>query len=290
VTESLAGLRERRDFECRLTPSRALESLAEAEEFLRDRGMLTRTADSALPSLYGACHEEPYQQGGVGFASWPATKWSWFGELTERGHLCLAVHRGKNLLVSAETATLLDPICRAETARMRAADPGWRRLLDHLDATGPADIEDLRFELGLKRQELKALRYPLERCGVIVARSAAVTAGEGHGHTHTSELYRWDQAYPNATGPVRDGPAPGDLAQALADLVVAAVRAAVVAPEAEVRRWFSWPWYWPDTMVDDLVRSGRLRRVDGCVACRPALGPSRAGLTALPRARAWMRS
>ena len=177
--ESLAGLRERRDFECRLTPDRALESLDEAEEFLRDRGMLTRTADSGLPSLYGACHEEPYQPGGVGFGSWPATKWPWFGELTARGHLCVAVHRGKNLLAGPETAALLDPICRAETQRLRAADPGWRRLLDHLDAVGPSDIEDLRVELGLKRQELKALRSPLERCGAIVARSLAVTSGPG---------------------------------------------------------------------------------------------------------------
>ena len=46
--ESLAALRERRAYECRLTPGRALGSLDEAEGFLRDRGMLTRTTDSAL--------------------------------------------------------------------------------------------------------------------------------------------------------------------------------------------------------------------------------------------------
>ena len=36
----------------------------------------------------------------------------------------------------------------------------------------------------------------------------------------------------------------------------------MVAPEAGLRRWFSWQWYWTDTLIDDLVRSGRLRRVD----------------------------
>ncbi len=254
--ESLAELRERRAFECRLTPARALESMDEAEAFLRDRGMLTRTADSALPSLYEACHEEPYRPGSPGFATWPATKWPWFGELTVRGYLCVAVHRGKNLLVSGETAIALDPICRAETERMRAEDAGWRRLLDHLAKTGPSDIEDLRTELGLKRQELKALRSPLERCGAIVARSAEMTAGGEY--AHSSVLARWDQAY---TGP-RGG---ADSAGALGDLLVAAVRAAVVAPEPELRRWFSWQWYWTDTAVDDLVRAGRLRRVDGHV-------------------------
>ena len=30
--------------------------MEEAEAFLRDRGLLTRTADCALPSLYEACH------------------------------------------------------------------------------------------------------------------------------------------------------------------------------------------------------------------------------------------
>ena len=253
--ESLAELRERRAFECRLVPGRALRTLDEADAFLRDRGLLTRTTDCALPSLYEACHEDPYRPGRPGFATWPATKWPWFGELAGRGSVITAVHRGKNLLVSLETAALLDPICRAETERMRAADGGWRRLLDHLAAVGPSSIEDLRTELRLKRQELKALRSPLERCGVIVSRSMEVTGGAGE--ARSSVLARWDQAYP-AGGGAATGPE-----LALGDLVIAGVRAAVLAPEAEPRRWFSWMWYWTGTCIDDLVRGGRLRRVDG---------------------------
>jgi hypothetical protein len=255
--ESLAELLERRAFECRLTVDQALATSADAEAFLLDRGLLTRTADCALPSLYEACHEDPYKPGGLGFASWPATKWPWFGELAERGYLIAAVHRGKNLLVTPEVADLLDPICRAEIGRMRAADPGWRRLLDHLAAAGPASIDDLRVELRLKRQELNALRASLERCGAIIARSLQVTAGEGH--LHSSELIRWDQARP--------APSSGstDPRRALADLLAAGVRAAVVAPERELRRWFSWQWYWTDGLVDGLVGEGRLRRVAGHV-------------------------
>jgi hypothetical protein len=262
--ESLAAFRERRAYECRLTPGRALGSVDDAEEFLRDRGMLTRTADSALPSLYEACHEEPYKPGSPGFSTWPATKWPWFGDLTERGYLCLAVHRGKNLLVSQEGAALLDPICRAETDRMRADDDGWRRLLDHLARAGPSSPEDLRLELGLKRQELKALRAPLERCGTLLARPVTAPAGDGEGHEHSSELYCWDQAYQSD----RDAPRVSPEA-ALGDLVVAAVRAAVVAPEAQARRWFSWQWYWTDTLIGDLIGAGRVRRVDACLAAGP---------------------
>ena len=253
--ESLAELRDRRAFEGRLVPGRALRTLDEADAFLRDRGLLTRTTDCALPSLYEACHEDPYRPGRPGFATWPATKWPWFGELAGRGYLITAVHRGKNLLVSLETAALLDPICRAETERMRAAGGDWRRLLDHLAAVGPSSAEDLRTELRLKRQELKALRSPMERCGVIVSRSMEVTGGAGE--ERPSVLARWDQAYPAGGG------AATDPERALGDLVTAAVRAAVVAPETEPRRWFSWMWYWTGTCIDDLVRAGRLRRVDG---------------------------
>jgi hypothetical protein len=275
--ESLTELRERRAFQCRLTPDRALRSVEEAEAFLRDRGLLTRTADCALPSLHEACHEDPYKPGSPGFASWPATKWPWFGELAGRGYLVAAVHRGKNLLMTGEVARLLDPICRAEIERMRAADRGWGRLLDHLAAAGPSSIEDLRTELGLKRQELKALRAPLERCGAIISRSLQVTAGEGH--LHSSELARWDQACPGTGG------AGADPGRALADLIAAGVRASVVAPEPELRRWFSWPWYWTDTLVDDLIRDGRLRRVDGHVIAagqsRPGGGPERSAISAI---------
>jgi len=114
-------------------------------------------------------------------------------------------------------------------------------------------------ELDLKPKQLKSLRAPLERCGAIVARSLQVTAGEGH--AHSSELARWDQVY---SGAHEVSP------PSLADLVVAGVRAAVVSPEPELKRWFSWRWYWDDGLVDELVRAGRLRRVDGHVTAGEA--------------------
>lgn len=263
VVESVADLQRRREFECRLSPDRALDSLQEAEDFLRDRGLLTRTTDSSLPSLYEACHEDPYLPGSPGFATWPATKWPWFGELAELGYIVTAVHRGKNLIASADSARLLDPICRAEIARMRAADPGWARLLDHLADAGPSLAEDLVTELRMKRQEFKALRSPLERCGAVVARSVEVTAA--HGDLHGRQLARWDQVYRGAPD------ADADPVRALGDLVVAGVRAAVLAPERELRRWFSWNWYWTNTLLDDLISDGRLRSVgDGLIAVWPA--------------------
>jgi len=252
---SLRELEERRAFECRLTPDRALETLDDAEAFLLDRGLLTRTADSALPSLFEACHEEPYASDSPGFGQWPRTKFPWFGELGARGHLTLAVHRGKSLLVTDRVAGILDPICRAELARMEDADPAWAMLLRHLAEAGPSELDDLQTELALAPKELKQLRHPLERCGAIVARALVYEEP----HRHTSLLARWDQ--------VRPEPAGGDdPRRALGELLCAGVRAAVVAPEKELARWFSWRWYWDDSLVDALVADGRLVRVDGCVA------------------------
>ncbi len=252
---TLAELEERRAYECRLTPGRALETLDEAEEFLCDRGLLTRTADCALPSLFEACHEEPYARDRPGFGQWPATKFPWFGQVGARGHLTLAVHGGKSLLVTDRVAGLLDPICRAELERMKAADDGWARLLGHLADAGPSELADLQTELALTPKELKSLRSPLERCGAIVARPTVYEEP----HRHTSLLLRWDQAHPDRSGATNPR-------QALGDLLCAGVRAAVVAPEREVAGWFSWRWHWDGHLVDELVQAGRLVRVDGHLA------------------------
>ena len=258
TVESLTRLREQRAFLCRLSPGRALGSVEEADTFLQDRGLLTRTADCALPSLYEACHEDPVPAGQPWLRHMAGDQ---VAVVRRAGRSRPPDHRGaprKSLLISGAVARLLDPICRAEITRMGTADRGWGRLLDHLAAAGPSSIGDLRTELGLKRQELKALRAPLERCGAIVSRSLHVTAGQGH--QHSSELARWDQAYPGSGGGTGEDPV-----AALRDLIAAAVRAAVLAPETELRRWFSWQWYWADWLLDDLIGQGRLRRIDGHV-------------------------
>jgi hypothetical protein len=255
MPESLDELRRRRDRECRLTPDRALESIEEAGQFLQERGLLTRTADCALPSLYEACHEEPYQAGGRGFASWPATKWSWISELSESAAVhSLDIHRGKTILLSEQLLALADPICRAELARMEAEDPGWGRLLRHLAEAGPSVTDDVELELGLKGKELKQLRAPLQRCGALVARSVTLHAESGDGHLHRSELARWDQAYPAAA------PGPPDIVA----LIGAGLRAAVVAPDKDLIRWFSWRWLLPPDLADQLTERG--------LAARPAPG------------------
>jgi hypothetical protein len=238
----LPELLEERELACRLVPSLALETLDAAEAFLRERGLLTRTADSALPSLFGACHEEPYKPGSRGFGLWPRTKWPWAFELAERpGVHVLGVHRGKGLFVTEATAALVDPLARAELAR--AEDGGYgpeaALLLAHLAEAGPSLLEEVREETEL---DARRLRAKLEPVGVLVARPVFVDE-----HKNTSELSRWDQVFPVAAS-----------GGGLGELLVAGVRAAVVAPEDEARHWFSWPV--STALVDELVETGRAER------------------------------
>jgi hypothetical protein len=272
---TLEALERRREFLCRLVPDRALTSPEEAEEFLRERGMLTLMPDCSLPSLFGACHEEPYKAGGRGFASWPKTKWWWGGHLAGRsGVHSVHLHSGKGLFLTAETAALADPLCRAELAD---ADEGRRgpaaqRLTQHLAAAGPAAVDELKEELGVGTKELRAVRTGLERIGAIVAKDLRVETESG-GHRHTSELFRWDQIFPSPSS------GPGGLEE----LVVAGVEAAVVAPEREVRSWFSWRV--PPSAIDSLVEAGRLDRPapDLLSAAGTASGPARAARSPSPR-------
>ena len=96
--DALAELIERRDLELRLTPDRALETIDEAEEFLRDRGLLDPVGRlGAAEPLRGLPRGSVQARRPGGFGEWPATKWPWFGELADReGVYALKVHRGKH--------------------------------------------------------------------------------------------------------------------------------------------------------------------------------------------------
>jgi hypothetical protein len=267
---ALEELLRQRDHECRLTADRALATIEDAVAFVGERAMVTRTPDCSLPSLFEACHEDPFRPGGRGFASWPATKWWWAGALpSQAGVHSLKIHSGKGLYLSDAALRLVDPICRAELARVLEEDAGWRRLLTYLADVGPTNLATVQEELDLKPKELRSLRHPLERCGALVSTAMVEPTGPGspeagqgdERHIHTSVLSRYDQAYPDELNPTGT----------IDDVVVAGVAAAVVAHESEIRKWFSWRWLVDAGLVERLVADGRLARPEaGCIT----LGPS----------------
>lgn len=254
---------ERRRVElCRLTPARALATLEEAELFLRDRGLLTLTVDSALPSLFGAIHEQPSSPGKPGFGAYPKTKWWWSGALgLLPGVVPTKLHRGKSLYLSQRVAELVDPLCRAELAAAASGELGesCRLIVEHLETAGPSLLEELKGELGLDARTLRSARQKLEARGA-VSNTAVRLATESGSHIHSSRLTRWDQLVPASQATP---------AEALGELTVAGVNAAVLAPRVEVVRWFAWRV--DASVIDELVESGRLQVVGHSLA---VVGPT----------------
>jgi len=239
---------------CRLDPALALTSLDEAEAFLADRGLLTLTPDSALPSLFGAAHEDPYAPGKRGFGAYPKTKWWWASALGQRTNLVRTrLHRGKTLFLPLETARLADPLCRHALAAATAGAYGStvRSIVEHLATAGSSLVDDLKEELGLNARELRAARGRLERTGAIVTTEVRLESSSGH--VHSSRLARWDQAVVPASNASTE--------DALLDLVVAGVRAAVIVERAEIAKWFTWPV--EQSLIDELLEMGRLVAVNG---------------------------
>jgi len=238
---------------CRLTPDRDLVDFDDAVRFLRDRGVLTMTPGTSLPSLFGACHgDDPWRPERRGYARYPERRWWWGGALeTQPGVHRAKLHKGKGLYMSAPVAEAVAPRCLWELERAAAGEHGddARLLVELLRAAGPSLVDDVKRELGWDAKRLRSARARVERVGAVVDRHVTFDT-DGGGHVHTAELRLWPWG------------STGDPEAALDDLVVAGVRAAVVAPEREVRGWFSWP-----ADVGRLTEAGRLARVgDGHVA------------------------
>jgi len=248
----LEELERQRTRLCRLTPDRALTSLNDARAFLAERGMLTRMPDSSLPSLFGACHEEPGKPGGKGFDLWPKTKWIWSFQLTLRpGNVLTKLHRGKSLYLSAAVARVFDPLIRDAMSTATGDDA---ELLGHLSTHGDSMSEDIGLELGWERNRLKKARDRLERVGALVSDGLVFV---NQATWHFAPLRRWDQVVKAVKAPV----------DPYAEVLLAGVRAAVIVPQNEVDRWFSWPF--PEETLNQLVKSGRVARpAPGWIALR----------------------
>jgi hypothetical protein len=248
----LDELRIRRIEACRLDPKFALDEFEDAKRFLDDRALLTLTACCSLPSLFGACHEEPTSSGKPGFGQWPKTRWWWGGALeTAPEVVATRLHRGKTLYLTSQVAGLMDPLCRVQVARAELAEFGDQaaRLMTHLASAGPSTTDDVKLELGLETGAYHRVRRTLESRGAILSRTVGMEGASG-GHRHMSELRRWDQVVAESPGKPEDS---------FAALVRVVVEAAVLIPEVEARRAFTWSI--PDNIVERSIEDGHIRRV-----------------------------
>lgn len=248
----LAELERRRIEACRLDPAFALDEFEEAKDFLADRGLLTLTACCSLPSLFGACHEEPASPGKPGFGQWPKTRW-WWGASLEKvpGAISTRLHKGKTLYLTPRLATLVDPLCRMEIVRAESGELGDEaaKVMAHLASAGVSSTEDLKVELGLETRGYQRARRTLESRGAVLSRTISVEL-PGGGHRHMSELMRWDHMVDDSSG---------NAEEALVEILGAVVDAAVLIPEGEASRALTWTI--SKDVLERSIDDGRIRQL-----------------------------
>ena len=257
---TLAELEERRAYECRLTPDRALETLDDAEDvpprpraphpdhgLARCRACSRRVTRSRTHATARAS------------ASGRRRSSRGSGELGARGHLILAIHRGKSLLVTRRrSAALLDPICRAELERMEAggrglgapaAAPRGRRPVGARGSPdgARADAEGAE-EPPLAARALRRGRRALDRL-----------RGAAPAHERRS---------PAGTRCTRSRARPATRGRRSATSSAPASARPSSRPSGSRRGGSRGAGTGTTTCVDDLVAAGRLVRVDGHLATR----------------------
>ena len=215
----------------RLTPDRALESLDDAEAWVRERGLVTLLPSTSLPSLFAACHEEPYSEHARGFGS--RLKTEVVVEQSHRGAraaLRQAAARHGRLGVGRRSRAGRPAVSRGEFERARGR--GARRVLPARRRAPGGSRPDAHAGGPPKGSTSTAahsrnVRKRLERAGAVVARPARIELRDG-GHRHASGELALGSAGAGAQ-------AAGTVSSSSLRRGCAGVRAAVAAPEREVR-------------------------------------------------------
>lgn len=232
----------------RLVPSRPLRDAAEAAAFVRERRITTETAHAGVPVLAHAI------AGRALVGSWMASPEVYrINDLINdlyRQDVCAAqLLDGKVTIFNPTLAPAVHRIASDPQRRAALAaelPPAAARLLARVERDG-----DVRMDhTGMSTKEGRAARLRLERHLLVVGIGIHTDRG-----SHTVALRPWSESrlacrYGNGDG----GP---DLETSMDLLLEAAVRAAVVVPERQVRRWFDFA----SERIEALVEAGRIERL-----------------------------
>lgn len=241
------ALDDERPIRHRLAQGLALKDLDDAAGFVEELGLLLQTPHPFLPSLFAAVQGKPAKPGAAGFGQWPEHAWSWAGELAERDDVLLTkVILGKRTLVHERLWPALDAAVRGR----KVAGDAEEAIVETLRANGAVRTDHLRKMAGLEsaNKSYQKAMGNLEALGVVIARPITV---DNHKHVASAEL--WETKFKKPLSKDRGADA----------FVLAALRAAGVAPEREVIKWFAWPKDEIAAALRRLVAAGKATHVDG---------------------------
>jgi hypothetical protein len=232
----------------RLEPSQPLQDVADAVAFVRERRIVTETGHAGVPVLAHTI------AGRELVGSWMASPevyriYDLLNELAGQDVCHAPLLDGK--------VTIFDPSLAPAVQRI-ASDPGRRaalvaqlpptaaKLLRRVEAEG-----DVRMDhTGLSTKEGRAARLRLERHLLVASTGIHTERG-----SHTTALRPWSTS--RLAGRVQTADGLPDLETSMDLLVETAVRAAVVVPERDARKWFDFA----AQRIDILIEGGRLERL-----------------------------
>lgn len=263
----------------RLEPSRPLRDGRAAAAFVRERGLVMESGRASLPVLTETIAGRQIR------GSWMADRdvfriYRILGSIQKYGIISAPIVGGKETLFSPELSPSVERVAgdpeRRESART-LLPPLARQLLDEVERTGEVRMD--RWP-GPPRAA-RAARLLLVR--QLLVRSRSMHTERGY---HTAVVIPWHASAFSIRFARRAAGIEYERAQRA--LLLAAIGAAVAAPDREVRAWFVFGAGPLEAMIDEgLVR--RLQ-VGGTAWLAPALppagrGPSRETAGRSPRAR-----
>lgn len=243
-----------------------LRSFEEAAKFIEEHGLVTLSPVSELPSLIGAVMGSDEKPKGKGFQSlhnpevWKA--WEWFAKLDDRKTTigCKLLH-GQSTLVHKR---LWPHLHRLALDRLEALGAGRifsklsRDLVDWLANHGPERSDRICHGMGLtsreQRREFKKAKDELAAHGLLLLSEDA----SPEFHTHAPILTLWTAWAPKDV--VRRCERLS-VVEARAEILCAAIDAAVLAAEKAVQHWFRWDRIELAQAVEHLLSQNRLRWV-----------------------------
>jgi hypothetical protein len=252
VAETLRSMD--RNYAHRRKPNRALTTLDEAIAFVRKIGIVLRSPDPYLPSLFGAAQGEPFKPGTSGFGSWPAHAWWWDREISALPDIVtLKLIRGQTTFAAMRVCPAIDAWVRGR--KPERFDEFQRELIAELRDRGPTPSRELnvvRSRGRAGRKLLRKARERLERRALLIGRPTI------HGeHLHDVLLELWETRFPK----------PLTRARGIEPLLLACLKAAVgPVPVNEVERWLSAPRRELRSDIGGLVRRQVIRQMpDGAL-------------------------
>ena len=249
MTFSLAQLQVRRAREHRLESSAPLRDVDEVVRFVETVGVVMASGKSSLPTLTEAIVGHTIN------GSWMVgpegqTIYDLWTEADRTGLRSAPLVQGKRVYLRGDLAPALAAIA-ADPARLaRAVDglkPVERRLYDAVRDSGEVRVDEWTQISGLTTSQVRTARTRLAALFLV-----------------TSEELHTDRGYHTVIlTPAKHAKPTRRFAAATREVLLAAIRACVLADAKEVRKWNDWSSEALDALLDD----GQVVAIDRFVVC-----------------------